>query len=95
MPLQRRVPKRGFKNVNRKVFAVFNLGRLQVLIDKYGLKTIDFDSLKEHRLVSRNDRIKVLGTGELKSKINFTVHAVSEKAKEAIEKAGGKISIIE
>lgn len=94
MPLQRRVPKRGFKNASRVSYTVFNLGRIQTLIEKHGLKTIDFASLKEHKLVSRTNRIKILGVGEIKSKIDFSVHAVSESAKEAIEKAGGKITLV-
>ena len=93
--MQRRVPKRGFKNINRKEYTVFNLARVEYLIGKYELKTIDFASLKEHGLVSRTNLIKILGTGELKTKINFTVHKVSKKAKESIEAAGGKITLVE
>lgn len=95
MPLQRRVPKRGFKNINRKEYKVFNLGRIEELVKKYKLKTFDHASLYEHRLVKKGEIIKVLGRGELKTKIDFTLHAVSKNAKEAIEKVGGKISLVE
>jgi large subunit ribosomal protein L15 len=94
MPLQRRVPKRGFTNINRKDFVVFNLQRIQTLAEKYKLTAFDHETLKQHRLVSKQDKIKVLGAGELKVKLNFTIHAASASAKEKIEKAGGKITLV-
>jgi large subunit ribosomal protein L15 len=94
MPLQRRVPKRGFKNAGKREFVVFNLGRMQSLIDKYALKAFDHESLHANRLVSKSARIKVLGVGELKSKIEVKVHAASAKALEGIEKSGSKITLV-
>ncbi|RYE37256.1 MAG: 50S ribosomal protein L15 [Sphingobacteriaceae bacterium] len=89
MPLQRRVPKVGFKNPNRKEYVGINLDTLQELVEKYNLTTVDFDALKLHGLVSRNDSIKILGRGELKAKLEVTAHAFTETAQKAIEAAGG------
>lgn len=89
MPLQRRVPKVGFKNPNRKEYVGVNLDILQELVEKYNLTTVDFEVLKLHGLVSRNDLIKILGRGELKVKLEVKAHAFTETAKKAIEGAGG------
>jgi large subunit ribosomal protein L15 len=94
MPIQRRIPKRGFKNPGRVEFKVFNLGQIEQLADKYSLTEFTMENLYINGLVSRTDKVKVLGNGELKKKINFKVNAVSEKAKTAIETAGGAIEII-
>jgi large subunit ribosomal protein L15 len=94
MPLQRRVPKFGFKNPFRKEYEVINLDRLQEYIDLHKLTTIDQDSLSRHGIVSKNDRVKILGRGELKTKLDVTVHAVSESARKAIEAAGGTVNIL-
>ncbi|MBW4888821.1 50S ribosomal protein L15 [Mucilaginibacter sp. HMF5004] len=91
MPLQRRVPKVGFKNPNRVEYVSVNLDALQGLADQYNVTTINFDILKEHGLVSRNDLVKVLGRGELKAKLEVTAHAFSATAQKAIEAAGGSI----
>ncbi len=91
MPLQRRVPKVGFKNANRVEYVSVNLDALQGLVDQYNITTVDFDTLKEHGLVSRNDLVKVLGRGELKAKLQVTAHAFSATAQKAIEAAGGSI----
>jgi len=90
MPLQRRVPKFGFKNVNRVEYAGINLDILQSLVDTNNVGTIDFAFLKSHGLVSKNDRVKILGRGELKSTVEVHAHAFSKSAIESIEKAGGK-----
>ncbi len=91
MPLQRRVPKFGFKNINRKEYQGVNLDKLQQLVDDGKIKdTVDLNVLIENRLVRKNDLVKILGRGELKSKLNVTVHKYTASAKEAIEKAGGK-----
>lgn len=95
MPLQRRIPKRGFKNINRKQYVVFNLDYVQKLVDKYGLSEFSAEKLREHNLIKRRDLVKVLGRGELSSMVNFKVHACSETAKSGIESRGGTISIIE
>ena len=91
MPLQRRVPKVGFKNPNRVEYVGLNLDALQQLAETYNLTAIDFDVLKEHGLASRNDLVKVLGRGELKAKLEVKAHAFSATAQKAIEAAGGSI----
>ena len=91
MPLQRRVPKVGFKNANRVEYVSVNLDALQGLAEQHNLTTVNFDILKEHGLVSRNDLVKVLGRGELKAKLEVTAHAFSATAQKAIEAAGGSI----
>ena len=89
MPLQRRVPKVGFKNPNRKEYVGINLDVLQELVEKYNLSAVDFDALKMHGLVSRNDLVKILGRGELKAKLEVKAHAFTATAQKAIESAGG------
>ncbi|CAM3833394.1 MULTISPECIES: 50S ribosomal protein L15 [Sphingobacterium] len=91
MPLQRRVPKFGFKNINRVEYNGVNLDTLQALIEKFNLTTVDFDALKAHGLVSKNDKVKILGRGELKAKVEVTAHAFTASAQKAIEAAGGSI----
>jgi len=94
MPIQRRIPKRGFVNNNRVSYKVFNLGQIDQLIEKYGLKEFTPENLYINGLISQNDLVKILGNGELKAKLGFKVNAISEKAKAAIEGAGGTIEII-
>jgi large subunit ribosomal protein L15 len=94
MPIQRRIPKRGFTNINRIEYKVFNLGQIEQLAEKYDIKDFSLKNLYENGLISQNDRVKILGNGELKAKISFKVHAASEKAKSAIETAGGSLEII-
>ena len=91
MPLQRRLPKIGFKNPNRVEYVGVNLDVLQKLSEQYSVASIDFDTLKEHGLVSRNDLVKILGRGELKAKVEVKAHAFSATAQKAIEAAGGTI----
>jgi large subunit ribosomal protein L15 len=91
MPLQRRVPKVGFKNPNRVEYAGVNLDVLQALTEKYSLSSVDFDTLKEHGLASRNDLVKILGRGELTAKLEVKAHAFTATAQKAIEAAGGTI----
>jgi large subunit ribosomal protein L15 len=91
MPLQRRVPKVGFKNPNRVEYVGVNLDVLQGLTEQYSVATINFDTLKEHGLVSKNDLVKILGRGELKAKLEVTAHAFTATAQKAIEAAGGTI----
>jgi large subunit ribosomal protein L15 len=94
MPIQRRVPKRGFKNINRIEYKVFNLGQIDQLIEKYGFKEFTLENLYINNLISQTDRVKILGNGVLKATIPFKVNAISEKAKGAIEAAGGLVEII-
>ena len=93
MPLQMRLPKRGFKNPNRTEFVPINLERLQAIAEKYSVDTIDLSFMVENKIVRKTDKVKILATGELSSKINVTAHACSASAKEAIEKQGGSINI--
>lgn len=91
MPLQRRVPKFGFRNFNRVEYRGLNLDTLQKLVDeKKVTDTVNLEILKENGLIARNDLVKILGRGELKAKLNIEVHAYSKSAKEAIEAAGGE-----
>jgi len=94
MPIQRRIPKRGFNNIHRVEYKVFNLGQLEQLAEKYGISEITPENLYINGLISQTDRVKVLGNGELKAKLSFKVHAMSEKAKSAIEGTGGTIEIL-
>jgi large subunit ribosomal protein L15 len=94
MPLQRRLPKVGFKNPFRKEYHAINLDRLQEYTDIYKLTTIDNESLSKHGIVRKNERVKILGRGELKTKLDVKVNAVSESAKKAIEAAGGTVNLI-
>jgi len=94
MPLQRRVPKFGFKNPFRVEYHGINLDSLQSLADSKKLTSIDFDVLVENGLASKSDRIKILGRGELTSKMDVKAHAFSAAAKAAIESKGGTTSII-
>ena len=94
MPIQRRLPKRGFKNISRIEYKVFNLGQFDQLAEKYGIQDFSMENLYANGLISRTDKVKVLGNGELKGKFRFKVNAVSEKAKAAIEAAGGTVEVI-
>lgn len=94
MPIQRRVPKRGFKNISRVEYRVFNLGQIDQLVEKYGISEFSPENLYMNGLVSRTDLIKILGNGEISTKLHFRVHAVSAKAKAAIEAAGGTVEIV-
>jgi len=92
MPLQRRVPKFGFKNPNRVEYKGVNLDILQKLSEKTSSITIEV--LKENGIVGSNDLVKILGRGELSAKLTVSVNAFSESAKEAITKAGGEVIAI-
>jgi large subunit ribosomal protein L15 len=94
MPIQRRVPKRGFKNPGRIEYKVFNLGQIDQLVEKYGITEFSLENLYTNGLINQTDRVKVLGNGELKSKVTFKVNAISEKAKGAIESAGGTVELV-
>ena len=95
MPLQRRVPKFGFKNNNRVEMKPINLDTLQELIDNKKIKEITPEVLSANGLAGKRDLIKVLGRGELKGKVSVAAHRFSKAAQDAIEKAGGSVSIIE
>lgn len=90
MPLQRRVPKFGFKNINRKEYQGINLDTLQGLVDEKKVKdTVDFETLVVLGLCGKNEMVKILGRGELKAKLTVTAHKFTATAKAAIEAAGG------
>ena len=98
MPLYRRLPKRGFKSLQKNKIAILNLSKIQNIIDKKknDIKTsLDLKILKEKNLINKKFRkLKILGTGEIKKNIEISAHFVSKQALNKIEKAGGKISII-
>ncbi|MCO6498228.1 MAG: 50S ribosomal protein L15 [Chitinophagaceae bacterium] len=94
MPIQRRLPKRGFKNNNRVEYKIFNLGQIDQLVEKYEIKEFSPENLYINSLISQFDNVKVLGSGELKTKLSFKVNAISKKAKEAIEAVGGTVELI-
>lgn len=94
MPIQRRLPKRGFNNINRIDYKVFNLGQIESIKEKYGIDDFSLETLYTHGLIGRTDKVKILGNGELKSKIAIKVNAISEKAKAAVESAGGSVELL-
>lgn len=94
MPLQRRVPKFGFKNINRKEFKGVNISTLQELSENKKLKEIKVETLVDAGLVRKNALVKILGNGELKAKLNVQAHAFSKSAVEAIEAQGGSVEQI-
>lgn len=94
MPLFRRVPKFGFKNINRVEYQGVNIGDLQALADTKNVVDIDIQFLIDNGLVSKRDKVKILGDGELTAKLNVSVHAYTKSAKEAIEKQGGTANCI-
>ena len=91
MPLQRRVPKVGFKPINRTEYVGVNLDVLQGLAERFNLTSIDFAAIQQHGLASKNDLVKILGRGEINAKLEVTAHAFSATAQKAIEAAGGSI----
>jgi large subunit ribosomal protein L15 len=94
MPLQRRVPKFGFKNINRVEYKGINLDIIQALIDRKNVAEITPEVLKENGLIGNNELVKILGRGELKTKISITAHKFSQTAKTSIEAQGGNCSEI-
>jgi large subunit ribosomal protein L15 len=94
MPIQRRLPKIGFKSPNRIELVPINLERLQEIANKYGVDSITIDFLVEKGIVGQGDLVKILGRGELKSKVTVSAHAVSASAKSAIEALGGSVNLL-
>ena len=98
MPLYRRLPKRGFKTLNKKNTAILNLSKIQNIYEKNKnllTSTLDLKYLKEKKLINKKYlKLKILGTGELKTKIDITAHFSSKQAEEKIKKAGGKLNIV-
>lgn len=93
-PMQRRLPKRGFQNINRVEYVPLNLGQLEKLVKKTGQTTLDVAALVGAGVAKQSDRIKILGNGKLTSKVNLTVHAISATAKSAIEAQGGSVQLV-
>lgn len=94
MPLQRRLPKFGFKSLNRVEYKGINLDTLQLLVDKHNLSEVTFETLVANGICSKKALVKVMGRGELKGKLNVTAHAFTATAKAAIEAMGGTANII-
>jgi large subunit ribosomal protein L15 len=94
MPLQRRLPKFGFKSLNRVEYKGINLDTLQLLVDKHNLTEVTFDTLVANGICSKKALVKVMGRGELKGKLNVTAHAFTATAKAAIEAMGGTANVI-
>jgi large subunit ribosomal protein L15 len=94
MPLQMRLPKKGFKNPNRLAFVAINVERLQQIAEKFNTTDINIQSLIDHNIIGKNDRVKILGRGELKAKLNIETHAISDSAKTIIEGLGGKVTVL-
>lgn len=94
MPIQRRLPKFGFKPINRVEYKAINLFALQALADK-GITDISVNTLIEAGMITKKQKVKILAKGELNSKVNVEAHAFSKSGQEAIEKVGGTIKIAE
>jgi len=94
MPLQRRVPKFGFKNINRVEYKAINIDAIQMLAETKGITDFNMDVYRDNGLISNNDLVKILGRGELKSKVSVSAHQFSAKAIELIETNGGNYTKI-
>jgi large subunit ribosomal protein L15 len=94
MPLHRRLPKKGFKNINRVEYVAINIGRLEEIAEKFNVSTINTTNLFELGIISRNDKIKILGSGELTKSLSVSAHAFSESAKLTIEQKGGNVNLV-
>lgn len=94
MPLQRRLPKFGFKNINRVDYKGINLDLIQALVEKHNLTEVTHDVFVSNGICSKKELVKVLGRGELKSKVNVSAHGFSATAKAAIEKLGGTVTVL-
>ncbi len=92
MPLQRRLPKFGFKNINRVEYKAINVSTLQALVDSKKLTTVGVEELRAAGFISKNQLVKILGNGELTAKIDVSAHAFSKKAEEIITAAGGTVT---
>ena len=90
MPLQRRLPKFGFTNVNRKEYTAINIDTIQTLADTKSITEFTQEVLVQHGLAKKNELVKILGRGELKSGVSISAHKFTKSAEEAIAKAGGK-----
>ncbi len=94
MPIQIRLPKRGFTNINRVDYVALNLDIIQHYADKFKETKIDLDFLKKHNIIQKTDLVKILSNGNVTSKLEITANAISKSALEKVEKAGGKFTKI-
>ncbi len=98
MPLYRRLPKRGFKAINKKKIAILNLSKIQSIFEKQKKpikSSLDLKSLKENKIINKKYlKLKILGSGEIKTKIEITAHFASKQAQDKIVKAGGKVNLL-
>jgi len=95
MPLQRRIPKRGFKNPNREEYVVLNLDVVQSLVDKHKFTEISVATLSEKKIVRKKDKLKILGRGELKSKLTIKAHKASKTSLDKVGASGSTIELVE
>ena len=93
-PMQRRLPKRGFKNVNRVEYTPLNLSGIELLVQKIGTSTFNVESLVAAGVSKASEKIKILGNGKLTTKVDISVHAISASAKAAIEALGGSVNLV-
>ena len=94
MPIQMRLPKRGFNNPNRVAYVPINLDRLQAISEKYNVDSIDLEVLVKHGIVRKTDKVKILATGSVDKKLVVSAHACSETAKKQIEELGGSVNLV-
>lgn len=94
MPLQMRLPKRGFKNPNRQAFVPLNVAAIQEFCEKFSESEVNHETLYKHGIIKKNDKVKVLGNGEIEKKVNVSVNAISESAKSKIESKGGSVNLV-
>ena len=94
MPIQMRLPKRGFNSPNRKEYTEVNLSDIEAMVNKYNVSEITLDWMRSNRMIKKTEMIKVLGRGEVTKAVKVEAHAVSESAKAAIESKGGSIQIV-
>lgn len=94
MPLQMRLPKLGFNNINSKKYVVLNLDTISEIAEKFDVAEVTLENLKSNNIIKKSDIVKVLGNGELSKKIDVSVNAVSATAKKAIEAKGGSVTIV-
>jgi large subunit ribosomal protein L15 len=93
-PMQRRLPKRGFQNINRVEYVPVNLGQLEALVKKAGTATVDIQFFVTSGIAKASEQIKILGNGKLTTKVDVSVHAISASAKTAIEALGGTVQLV-
>ncbi|RMG79503.1 MAG: 50S ribosomal protein L15 [Bacteroidetes bacterium] len=94
MPIQMRLPKRGFKSPNRVAYVPINLERLQAIADKFNTTNIDLEMLISNRIIRKSDRVKILANGELTAAVTVSAHACSPAAQKAIEEKGGSVNLV-